>query len=63
MNTSSFLSRFDAGAISSERELAEGFQRLLNNGQIWSLQERYVNAALGLIDVGLCYAPGQMFEN
>jgi len=63
MNTSSFLSRFDAGAISSEHELAEGFQRLLNNGQIWGLQERYVSTALGLIDVGLCYAPGHFFEN
>ncbi len=63
MNTANFLSRFDAGTISSERELAEGFQRLLNSGQLWKLQGRYVSKALGLIDVGLCYVPGQIYEN
>ena len=63
MNILNFLTRFDAGHISSERELAEGFQRLLDNGQIWRLQDRYISVAMSLVDVGLCHAPWAIFEN
>lgn len=63
MNILNFLTRFDAGNIASERELAEGFQRLLDSGQIWRLQDRYINAAMNLVDIGLCHAPGVIFEN
>ncbi len=58
MNTANFLMRYDTGGLKSEKDLADGFQKLLNNGQIWCLEKRYVNTALNLIDTGLCYAPG-----
>lgn len=62
MNTAGFLMRYDAGGLKTEKDLADGFQKLLNNGQIWRLEKRYINAALNLIDTGLCYAPGLGLE-
>lgn len=61
MNSNNFLSRFNQGCISNDRELAEGFQRLLNSGRIWDMPSDCIQEALRLIDNGLCYAPGQLY--
>lgn len=52
-NTVDFIIDYEAGAL-SEEQVIEGFQHLIDNGIVWSLQGHYGRTAATLIDAGLC---------
>ena len=52
-STVDFIIDYEAGAL-SEEEVIEGFQHLIDNGVVWSLQGSYGRTAATLIDAGLC---------
>lgn len=52
-NTVDFIIDYEAGAL-SEEEVIDGFQHLIDNGIVWSLQGHYGRTAATLIDAGLC---------
>ena len=52
-NTVDFIVDYEAGVL-SEEEVIEGFQKLIDNGIVWSLQGHYGRTAATLIDAGLC---------
>lgn len=53
-----FIIDYESGALSAE-EVMDGFQHLIDNGTVWSMQDHYVRAARALINYGLCKAaPG-----
>lgn len=52
-DTLGFIMDFECEEISEER-LVEGFQHLIDTGQVWKLQGRYGRTAKGLIKTGLC---------
>lgn len=52
-NTVDFILDYEAGVL-SEEEVIEGFQHLIDNGIVWSLQGHYGRTAATLIDAGLC---------
>ena len=52
-STVDFIIDYEAGAL-SEEEVIEGFQQLIDNGIVWSLQGHYGRTAATLIDAGLC---------
>jgi len=48
-----FIIGFEGGDI-SEAEVVEGFQHLINDGTVWSLQGFYGRTAQSLIEQGFC---------
>lgn len=52
-NTVDFIIDYEAGVL-SEEEVIDGFQQLIDNGIVWSLQGHYGRTAATLIDAGLC---------
>ena len=52
-NTVDFIVDYEAGVL-SEEEVIDGFQKLIDNGIVWSLQGHYGRTAATLIDAGLC---------
>ena len=52
-STVDFIIDYETGAL-SEEEVIEGFQHLIDNGVVWSLQGSYGRTAATLIDAGLC---------
>ena len=52
-STVDFIIEYEAGAL-SEEEVIDGFQQLIDNGIVWSLQGHYGRTAATLIDAGLC---------
>jgi hypothetical protein len=51
--TLDFIINYESGAISTQEELIEGFQHLLDSGVIWELQGSYQRMAIDLINQGL----------
>lgn len=49
-----FIMAYEAGEIETEEELADGFQAMIDDGTVWSVQGSYGRTARGLIDSGLC---------
>lgn len=52
----SFICSYEAGECSDD-EIVEGFQAMINDGTVWSLQGSYGRAAADLISSGLCHRP------
>lgn len=52
-----FIINFESGEITTEDELVSGFQAMIDDGIVWSLQGNYGRTAVRLIDSGLCHAP------
>lgn len=52
-NTVDFIIDYEAGVL-SEEEVIEGFQQLIDNGIVWSLQGHYGRTAATLIESGTC---------
>ena len=53
-DTVGFIMDFECGDISEER-LIDGFQHLIDNGTVWSLQGFYGRTARALINGGYCH--------
>lgn len=53
-DTLDFIMRLEAGEITDEEELFEGFQRLIDSGLAWQLQGAYGRQAQRFIDAGFC---------
>lgn len=51
-----FIMDYECGKCTDE-EIIEGFQRLINNGAVWSLRSSYGQMATQLIRAKLCYPP------
>ena len=52
-STVTFILDYEAGVL-SEEEVIEGFQHLIDNGIVWSLQGSYGRTAATLIAAGHC---------
>ena len=52
-STVDFIIDYEAGVL-GEEEVIDGFQQLIDNGIVWSLQGHYGRTAATLIDAGLC---------
>lgn len=52
-DTVGFVIEYESGQL-SEEEIIEGFQHLINDGTVWSLQGHYGRTAAALIEAGLC---------
>jgi hypothetical protein len=48
-----FIIQFEGGEL-TEKEVIAGFQRMIDDGTVWSLQGFYGRAARQLIDGGYC---------
>lgn len=53
-----FIIRFESGEV-TEEEVVENFQNMIDSGVVWQLQGFYGRTAAGLIEAGLCTAPGE----
>jgi hypothetical protein len=49
----SFISAFENGEVTYD-EIIEGFQAMIDDGTVWSLQESYGRLAIDMIDRGDC---------
>lgn len=54
MDTLDFILAFESGDV-TDKELIEGFQALIDDGIVWTLQGFYGRTACSLIDEGLCH--------
>lgn len=52
-NEIDFIIAYEEGGL-DEFEIIEGFQKLINNGNVWRLQGHYGRQAQSLINAGLC---------
>lgn len=50
----SFFLAYEDGELSDE-DIIEGFQHIISNGLVWSLQGSYGQTAAALIDAGICH--------
>ncbi len=50
-----FIIRFENGDLSDD-ELVSGFQSMIDDGSVWTLQGMYGITATMLINTGLCHA-------
>ena len=55
-DTLNFIMDFEGGEL-DDNAIVEGFQHLIDNGMVWSLQGSYGRMATSLIDNGHCQAP------
>lgn len=51
----SFMMDYESGML-DEDEIIEGFQHLIDDGTVWSLQGSYGRTAVALIQAGYCYS-------
>lgn len=51
-----FIMDYECGNMDEER-LIRGFQHMINDGIVWTLQGHYGRTAHSLIEAGYCYAP------
>lgn len=49
-----FIMRFENGEATDD-EIIENFQRMIDNGSVWSLQGFYGRTAASLIEAGYCH--------
>ena len=56
MDNIDFIMAYEGGEITTEEELIAGFQAMIDDGSVWSLQGFYGRTARGLIDCGDCHA-------
>jgi len=55
-NSLNFIMAYEGGEL-EEEEIIEGFQHLIDNGMVWTLQGHYGRTASALINAGLCLKP------
>lgn len=48
-----FIMAYEDGSL-EEEEIVSGFQRMIDDGMVWSLQGSYGRMAQHLIDLGYC---------
>ena len=53
-NTLDFIMDFESGELNQE-EIIKGFQGLIDQGIVWSLQGMYGRTAANLIESGYCH--------
>jgi hypothetical protein len=53
---------YESDEMTEEEEIAF-FQKLINNGQAWTLQGHYGRQAIRFIDAGLCSPPPNRVQN
>lgn len=57
-DVTSFVIEFEGGET-SEAQVVEGFQHLINTGIAWQLQGSYGRTARNLIEAGICKPAGE----
>ncbi len=53
---------FENGEL-EDQEVVDLFQKLIDNGQAWTMQGMYGRTATILIDRGLCHVKGENYES
>lgn len=53
-DTVAFIMDYESGELNND-EIVAGFQHLINNGYVWTLQGSYGRTARALIEAGLCH--------
>lgn len=48
-----FIMKYEDGSLTDE-EIIEWFQKIINDGSVWTLQGTYGRMATALINAGLC---------
>jgi hypothetical protein len=61
-STFDLMMAWEEGELSN-KETTELFQRLIDNGQAWTLQGMYGRQAQALIDAGYCHYPKKKIAN
>jgi hypothetical protein len=54
MDKVDFIIAYESGEL-DEETIIEGFQALIDDGSVWSLQGHYGRVATALIDAGYCH--------
>ena len=54
MKNIDFIMAYECGEIESHEDLVAGFQAMIDDGTVWSLQGSYGRIARSLIDAGEC---------
>lgn len=55
MNNVDFIIEFEGGTLSHD-EIVAGFQKMIDDGTVWTLQGYYGRTAQALIEAGYCTA-------
>ena len=55
MNHLDFIMKYEQSDV-TEDEVFAGFQAMIDDGTVWSLQGSYGRSAMRLIDAGYCHA-------
>lgn len=58
----SFVMEYESGMLDDD-SIIDGFQHLINDGSVWSLQGHYGRTAQALITAGLCTIPNLKKDN
>lgn len=56
MDRVDFIIAYESGGLTAE-EIVDGFQDMINDGSVWSLQGFYGRMAKDLLDAGYCTLP------
>ena len=54
-DTVSFIMAYEGGELTTQDQVVEGFQHLIDSGLVWALQGCYGRTATRLIEMGLCH--------
>lgn len=49
-----FIMAYEGGELESDEDIIAGFQAMIDDGVVWSLQGHYGRTAASLIEGGLC---------
>jgi hypothetical protein len=59
MDRVDFIIAYESGEL-SDQEVITGFQEMINDGTVWSLQGSYGRMAKDLLDAGYCTLPDHL---